>query len=65
MSLPWGVKDFIEPSASEAFKNFIADLVETELSLPSGYVAKILKADVKEKKEKFLMIMRYQLTTLQ
>lgn len=64
MSLPWGVKEFIEPEVAGEFTDFVTGLAETEMSLPSGNVAKILKADVKEKKGKFLMIMRYQLTTL-
>ena len=64
MSLPWGVKEFVELEQSEAYSEFVSTLVETSMNLPSGNVANILKADVKTKKDKSLLIMRYQLTTL-
>jgi len=64
MSLPWGVKEFVELDQAEAYSEFVSTLVETSMSLPSGNVANILKADVKTKKDKSLLIMRYQLTTL-
>lgn len=63
MTLPWGVKDFIEPDHAEAFKAFIETIKDAVIELPSDNHAKILKADVKEKKDKFLMILRYQLET--
>lgn len=64
MSLPWGVKEFIEPAQAEAFTSYITTLASTTLVLPSGNEADIVKADVKEKKGKFLLIMRYQLSKL-
>ncbi len=64
MSLPWGVKDFIEPNEAEGFTTFVETLVNTSITLPSGYVADILKGDVKEKKGKYLLIMRYILSHL-
>jgi hypothetical protein len=64
MSLPWGVKEFIEPEAAEAFTEYAVGLVSQQLELPSTNIAEILKADVKEKKGKFLLIMRYQLSKL-
>lgn len=64
MSLPWGVKDFIEPEASEEFTKYIESIANGSINLPSGHVAEILKGDVKEKKGKFLLIMRYELSTL-
>jgi len=64
MSLPWGVKDFIEPEHAQAFTDYITSIVNTSLELPSGHVADIIKGDVKEKKGKFLLIMRYELSKL-
>lgn len=64
MSLPWGVKEFIDPAVSTAFKEFVTTWIEKDVTLPSGYNAQILKADVKEKKDKVLLIMRYQLTNV-
>jgi len=64
MSLPWGVKDFIEPSEAEGFSEYVESIVNTSILLPSGEVADILKGDVKEKKGKYLLIMRYELSKL-
>lgn len=62
MSLPWGVKEFVEPDQAEAFGDYVKGLVETEITLPSENIASVLKADVKVKKDKCLLIMRYELT---
>lgn len=64
MSLPWGVKDFIEPEHAEEFTAYVLSIVNKSLELPSGNIADILKGDVKEKKGKFLLIMRYELSKL-
>lgn len=64
MSLPWGVKDFIEPAEAKGFSEYVKSIVDTTLTLPTGYVAQVLKCDVKEKKGKYLFIMRYELSKL-
>lgn len=64
MSLPWGVKEFVALEVSEDYGTFVQGLVETEITLPSGNIAGIIKADVKTKKDKALLIMRYQLSKI-
>lgn len=61
MTLPWGVKDFIDPANANEYKTYIESIKETQLELPSGNTANIIKADVKERKGNFLLILRYQL----
>ncbi|MCH4889805.1 hypothetical protein EZV73_19635 [Acidaminobacter sp. JC074] len=58
------MKEFVELDQADSYGEFVSKLVETSIDLPSGNVANILKADVKTKKDKCLLIMRYQLTTL-
>lgn len=63
MSLPWGVKEAVSPDHAETVKEFTSTLAEKEFDLPSGNVIKVLKADVKERKGNYLLIMRYAVTT--
>lgn len=63
MSLPWGVKEAVDPANADAVKTFVTSLSEQSFSMPSGNEIKVLKADVKERKGAYLMIMRYQITT--
>jgi hypothetical protein len=61
MSLPWGVKGTVEPSAAEEVTTYLQGLKDSKHQLESGYEITVLKADVKERKGNFLMIMRYQI----
>lgn len=63
MSLPWGVKEAVSPDHADAVKTFTATLADQDFDLPSGNMVKILKADVKERKGNYLLIMRYAVTT--
>lgn len=62
MSLPWGVKEAVSPEHAEAVKAFTDTLAEQSFNLLSGNVVKVLKADVKERKGNYLLIMRYAIT---
>lgn len=61
MTLPWGVKDFIETEVAESYTEFVESIKETTIELSDGNLAEILKADVKERKGNYLLILRYQL----
>lgn len=61
MALPWGVKEEVEPEAAEGLKNYLETISETTLELNDFDKVKILKADVKERKGRYLMILRYQI----
>lgn len=61
MSLPWGVKDDVDASAADAVSEYVATLTDSKHQLPSGYEITILKADVKERKGSYFLIMRYQI----
>ena len=63
LSLPWGVKETVSPDFAEEVKSFTETLAEQTFDLPSGNVIEVLKADVKERKGNFLMILRYAITT--
>lgn len=62
MSLPWGVKEALMPENAEQVKEFTSTLADSKFDLPSGNVISVIKADVKERKGKFLLIMRYEIT---
>jgi len=44
-------------------KTFTETLAKQSFNLPSGNVIQVLKADVKERKGNYLLIMRYAVTT--
>lgn len=62
MSLPWGVKEPVAPENSEAVMNYIQDLKNKIIVLPSGNEIKILVVSLKERKGKYLLIYRYEIT---
>ncbi|KAB3529982.1 hypothetical protein F8154_14310 [Alkaliphilus pronyensis] len=59
--MAWGVKETIEVSEADAVKEFIKALEGSEIELGNGSKATLLKGDVKEKKDKAILIYRYQL----
>lgn len=61
MSLPWGVRKDLDAEVQESYKDYLHSIVEKTLELEEGIHAKILKADVKERKGQYMMILRYQL----
>lgn len=56
----WGVKETVEPTQVESVKQYLESVVGSEIQLESGQRINILKADLKEKNDIFL-IYRYQL----
>lgn len=62
MSLPWGVKEPVDPENAQSVMHYIQDLKDKVICLPSGNESKILIASVKERKGKYLLIFRYELT---
>lgn len=62
MSLPWGVNDEVDPNHAEAVITFMSDLADQTFELQSGNTIQVLKADVKERKGKYVLILRYVVT---
>lgn len=61
MSLPWGVKEEVNPDNAKDVGDYLSKVVETTFALPSNNEIQILKADVKERKGKYVLIARYQI----
>lgn len=61
MSLPWGVKESVDAQHAETVSKYISNIEGTNITLESGEVAKLLKAGLKERKGKYMLIYRYQL----
>jgi hypothetical protein len=61
MSLPWGVRKDLDESIQDAYKEYLQGITGQILSMEDGNQAQILKADVKERKGHYMMILRYQL----
>ncbi|WP_432403036.1 hypothetical protein [Wukongibacter sp. M2B1] len=61
MSLPWGVKEDVEPENADEVKSYIDSAVDAKITLDSGRTAKILKGGLKERKGQYKLIYRYQL----
>lgn len=58
------MKEFVEASAAEAVKTFTEDLANQTFELPSSNTIEVIKADVKERKGNYLMILRYAITKI-
>lgn len=61
MSLPWGVKEIVEPTHADEVTKYLESVGGTKITLDSGKVASILKGGVKERKGQYTLIFRYQL----
>lgn len=61
MSLPWGVKESVDPKNAEIVSEYISNIKGTDIVLESGEVVKLLKVGLKERKGKYMLIYRYQL----
>ncbi|MDD3851114.1 MAG: hypothetical protein PHS13_05785 [Firmicutes bacterium] len=57
----WGVKEEVNLDQVEGLKNYITTIEGTQIELDDGKTAKILKADIKERKGENILIFRYQL----
>lgn len=60
-----GVKEPVDPANAQAVMHYIQDLKDKVITLPSENELKILMATVKERKGKYLLIYRYELTKQQ
>lgn len=61
MSLPWGVKEDVEPEDAKAVEEYISKIEGSDIALESGAVVKMLRAGLKERKGLYKLIYRYQL----
>ncbi len=61
MALPWGVMEEIDSEKLENIREYINMVVNTKIHLDTGERARILKADIKERKGQYKLIYRYQL----
>lgn len=61
MSLPWGVKEDVEPKYADAVEEYISKVEGSDITLEAGTVAKVLKVGLKERKGLYKLIYRYQL----
>ncbi len=57
----WGVIKEINPKQVEGLKEYIKAAENSQIAVNGGKTAKILKADIKERKGKNMLIFRYQL----
>ncbi|WP_170917230.1 hypothetical protein [Maledivibacter halophilus] len=55
------MKESVDPEHADMVGEYISKIEDTEISLDSGDVAKFLKAGIKERKGKYMLIYRYQL----
>ncbi len=60
MSLPWGVKEDVEPANAEQAIDYVEKLAKRQIDLPSGNKVEFIAAGVKERKGKYTLILRYQ-----
>ncbi len=61
MSLPWGVKVDVDADNSELVVNYVEDLKDKTLALPSANEVTFIKAEVKSRKGKHALILRYEI----
>ncbi|QEK13444.1 hypothetical protein FQB35_14890 [Crassaminicella thermophila] len=61
MALSWGVKENVDPKYADIVKEYIADMEGSNVKLDSEKTVAILKAGLKERKGKYILIFRYQL----
>ncbi len=61
MAVAWGVKEELDPKNAATVKQYIEGLVGSNITLETGQEVAILKGDVKERKDKAMLIFRYQL----
>lgn len=62
MSLPWGVKEPVDPENAQLVIDYVTTLNSKNITLPSGNEINIIKSDVKERKGKYLLLLRYEIT---
>lgn len=62
MSLPWGVNQSVNPEKATEVTEFVSSLKDQSITLPSDNIVTIIKADVKDRKGKYLLIFRYEIT---
>ena len=60
LKLPWGVKLNVKPEFSKLVSDYIENIKDTELNINNSYTIKVLRADLKERRNKFALIVRYK-----
>ncbi len=61
MSLPWGVKVDVDADNSQLVADYVESLKDKTLALPSANEVSFLKAEVKSRKGKYALILRYEI----
>ncbi|CAH2213029.1 hypothetical protein [Tepidibacter aestuarii] len=61
MALPWGVKEMVEPEHGKTVEEYMESVQGVKIEFSTGKVAHILKAGLKERKGKYILIYRYEL----
>lgn len=61
LALAWGVKELVDLDRVNEVKGYITSLVGSNVELEPGLEVTIFKGDVKERKDKAMLIYRYQL----
>lgn len=60
LKLPWGVKLNVDPKFSKLVSEFIKDIEDEKIIIDNSYTIKVLRADLKERRNKYALIVRYK-----
>jgi len=55
------VKETVDPKQAEAVKSYLSEKSGSNITLDDGRIVTLLKGDIKEKGNEFILIYRYQL----
>jgi len=55
------VKETVDPKQAEAVKSYLSEKSGSNITLNDGRIVTLLKGDIKEKGNEFILIYRYQL----
>ena len=61
LELPWGVKEIVNGDYAEEVSNYFNEIMGSKIEIDSARTVEILRGAVKERKEVFTLIFRYQL----
>jgi hypothetical protein len=61
LGLPWGVKVIVKKDYAEEIENYFKEILGNKIAIDSEREVEIIRGGVKERKEVFTLIFRYQL----
>ena len=60
LKLPWGVKLNVKPKFSKLVNEYIENIEDKKIKINNSYTIKVLRADLKERRNKYALIVRYK-----